>query len=128
MIEQTLKLLEQLCKLPKEDIEYAMTLLLAQGKLDFVTINSAYVKYLELVNKDNKLKLADANTCTMSLLSQVVKKKNSHNYAAIHWALHNLNESKQFQMDTLNEKFGYDKEKDCEFSFYWREHNKNHTQ
>lgn len=124
MIEQTLKLLDQLSKLPKEDIEYAMTLLLTQNKLDFVTINSAYVKYLELKDKDNKLKLADANTCTMALLNEVNKKKSQHNYTAIHWALYNLNESKQFQMTTLNEKFGYNPEKDCEYSFYWRENNK----
>lgn len=123
-IETTLQLLEQLSKMPKEDIEYAMTLLLTQGKIDFTTISSAYVNYLELKDKDNKLKLADANTCTMSLLNEVNKKKSQQNYNAIHWALHNLNECKQFQMQSLNEKFGYNPEKDCEFSFYWRDTHK----
>lgn len=118
----TFELIEQLLEKPKVEIEYALFTMLLEGKIDFVTINSMYVKSLETKSADQELKLADANSCTCALLMHIGKETKS-NHAYVHWALHNLNESDQFQMQRLNEKFGYDKENDCKYSYYWREKN-----
>lgn len=116
------KLFDELLKLPKEYIHYVLVQLMINGKIDFVTINKAYIEYLETEKDDKALKLADANTCTLSLLTNFNKETKS-NHADIHWALYNLNKSNQFNMKSLNEKFGYDEENDCKYSFYWREKN-----
>jgi len=121
----TIELLEELSKQPKEEIEYALLSLLIKKKFDFITLNEQYVKYLEMQNNDKDLKLSDANTCTLSLLLHFCK-ENESNRKDIHWALYNLNESKQFNMKTLNKRFNYDKEKDCEYSFYYRESSRMH--
>lgn len=119
------ELTEKLCEKSEEEIEYALVSMMLKKKIDFIQINKAYVKYLESISEDRKLKLIDANTCTLALLTNI-KTENKSNHADVHWALHNLNESKQFNMSKLNEKFGYDKENDCKYSFYWREtHHKN---
>lgn len=118
----TIELLEQLLEKPQSEIEYALLALLLKGKIDFLTINSMYVKSLEAINEDQKLKLSDANSCTCALLTHF-KSDNKSNHTDIHWALHNLNESRQFQMRYFNEKFGYDKENDCKYSYYWRNKN-----
>ena len=94
-----------------------------QGKIEYVDLSKAYVSFLEAAREDSELKLSDANGCTLSLLTHI-SKENKSNKSSIHWALYNLNESKQFQMQSLNEKFGYDKDEDCKLSFYWREKNK----
>lgn len=118
----TFELLELLLEKPKAEIEYALLALLLKGKIDFVTLNKMYVQSLEAISADQKLKLCDANSCTCALLNHISKEDKS-NHADIHWALHNLNESRQFQMQRLNEKFVYDKENDCKYSYYWREKN-----
>lgn len=116
----TFELLELLIEKPKAEIEYALLALLLKGKINFVTLNKMYVQSLEAITEDQKLKLSDANSCTCALLNHI-SKENKSNHADIHWALHNLNESNQFHMQRLNEKFGYDKENDCKYSYYWRE-------
>lgn len=118
-METIFDILEKLSKFSKEEIQYGLLQLMLQEKIRFTEINAAYTQYLERIKQDNDLKLSDANTCTLCLLNHF-KKENKNNHADIHWALHNLNESKQFQMQTLNEKFGYNKEEDCKFSYYWR--------
>lgn len=105
---------------PQEEVEYALLELMLVGKMDFLTINKVYVNYLEALSKDTALKLADANCCTAALLGNI-RKENKGNHADIHWALYNLNQSNQFNMNHLNEKFGYDESKDCNYSFYFRE-------
>ncbi|MCQ2257870.1 MAG: hypothetical protein MJZ41_07755 [Bacteroidaceae bacterium] len=123
-MEDIFAILDKLLKMPKEYLHYALIKLMIEDKIDFIEMNKVYVEYLEMQNKDKALKLSDANSCTLSLLMNF-KKENKHNHADIHWALYNLNESKQFQMDSLNEKFNYNKEEDCKFSFYYRDkHNK----
>lgn len=123
-MNELIELLERISTYPKEIVQYGLSYLMMQGKIDFTSLSKVYVEYLEASNKDKAEKLADANTCTMSLLTHI-KKENKSNHAAIHWALHNLNESKMFQMGELNKKFSYDKENDCEYSFYYRTKQKN---
>lgn len=121
-IVEAFKVLERLSTFKKSTIQLVLGELLKQEKLDFVDLSTAYVRYLQGVREDSKLKLADANSCTLSLLSGI-RKETKNNKSAVHWALYNLNESRQFQMNDLNEKFGYDKDKDCNLSFYYREKN-----
>ena len=118
----TFKLFNELLKLPREHINYVLVQLMIRGKIDFLTINKAYIEYLETEKDDKALKLADANSCTLSLLTNF-KEETKQNHADIHWALYSLNTSKQFNMKSLNEKFGYDEENDCKYSYYWREKN-----
>lgn len=118
----TFELLEELSQKSRDEIQYAILALMIKGKINFTDVNNAYVKFLEYEREDNELKLADANSCTLSLLTGINKETNT-NKPNIHWALHNLNESRQFNMQSLNEKFGYNKDEDCKFSFYWREKN-----
>lgn len=118
-----LALLDKLCKYNSDVLQSALLYMMQCGKIDFLSLSKAYVEYLEASNKDKAEKLADANTCTMALLTNI-KSENKSNHADIHWALYNLNESKMFNMQKLNEKFSYDKENDCEYSFYYR--NKKH--
>ena len=94
--------------------------MMLKGKIDYVSISKAYVDVLEKIKENYRLKLSDANSCCLSLLMNI-NKENKHNHADIHWALYNLNESKQFQMQSLNEKFGYNKDEDCKYSFYYRD-------
>lgn len=122
-MDNVFELFNKLLKLPKEHIHYALVQLMTQGKIDFLTINKAYIEYLEIEKDDKELKLADANTCTLSLLANF-KRETKSSHADIHWALYNLNKSNQFNMKSLNERFGYDEENDCKYSFYWREKNK----
>lgn len=119
-METVFELLDKLLKCPQEEIDFALFELLRKGKIDFLSLNKAYVNYLESNKRDRELKLADANACTAALLTNF-KKENKHNHADIHWALYNLNISKQFNMARLNEKFSYDESQDCNYSFYWRE-------
>lgn len=121
-MENIFELFDKLLKFPKELIQVVLIQLMIKGKIDFLDINKAYVKYLEVEKEDKTLKLADANSCTLNLLNHI-KKETESNKANIHWALYNLNMSKQFNMKSLNEKFGYNEENDCKYSFYWREHN-----
>lgn len=121
-MDNIFELFNKLLKLPKEHIHFALVQLMIQGKIDFLTINKAYIEYLETEKDDKALKLADANSCTLSLLTNF-KEETKSSHADIHWALYNLNKSNQFNMKKLNEKFGYDEENDCKYSLYWREKN-----
>lgn len=120
---QTFELLQELLKKTPEEINECILLLMLQGKLDFLTVNAAYTKCLEMSRKDNSLLMAEKNTSIYELLS-LFRKENRRNSNAIHRALYNLNESNSFQMQDINERFGYNEEVDKKLSMYWREHNK----
>ena len=84
-MDNIFELFNKLLKLPKEHIHYALVQLMIQGKIDFLTINKAYIEYLETEKDDKALKLADANGCTLSLLANF-KEETKSNHADIHWA------------------------------------------
>ena len=117
----TFELLKELLKKSSDEINYGILVLMLKGKLDFNRVNAAYVESLERLRKDNKLLLAEKDLSIYDLLSSV-RKESKTNHNAVHRALYNLNESNAFNMQDINEKFGYDKEKDCKLSMYWREH------
>lgn len=120
----TLQLMEQLMKKPHEEVEFVILhLMLNKDKnkrIDSHKILDLYMKAIEIENDDRKDKLTESNTTILDLLMNF-RKETKSNSKSIHRALHNLNESKQFNMKHLNEKYGYDKEIDKELSWYERE-------
>ena len=81
---------------------------------------------LEYKNNDLKDRLVESNSSILDLIHNLVmpksKKKSTIDYAnkAIHRGLYNLNTSRQFNMQSLNEKFNYNEDEDKKLSWYWR--------
>lgn len=120
----TYQLMEQLMKKPHNEVEYVILhLMLNKDKKNRISahkILDLYMKSIEIENEDRKDRLAESNSCILDLLLNF-KKETNENSKSIHRALHDLNESRAFNMHSLNEKFGYDKEKDKNLSWYERE-------
>lgn len=104
----TFELLEQLSKKPKNEVEYGLLVLMMQGKIDFLSVQQAYVQYLEQLKERNLLQQIEAETCVMESLMYSRKPKNEQEEISIQRRLYLLNKSKRFQMNRLNEKFNYD--------------------
>ena len=125
------EILDELLKCSNEEIDYAILSLMIKKKLDSHRVFDLYMKAIEYDREDIKDKLIESNSTILNLLTTLKhpksKKEVTNKYAdmAIHRALYNLNLSKQFQMEKMNEKYGYDEEKDKHLSWYWREHNEN---
>ena len=117
-------LFNKLCNFSKEELEFALTLLMKSGKIDFISVNNAYVAYLKDKTDDENLKISDTNACLMSFLLGVSKKKNikqdSNEWREIQRALYILNKSEQFEMSELNRHFGYDEKVAAPYSYYFR--------
>ena len=124
------EILDELLKCSNEEIDYAILSLMIKKKLDSHRVFDLYMKAIEYDREDIKDKLIESNSTIHNLLNTLKHPKSKreiiNNIAdmAIHRALYNLNISKQFQMEKMNEKYGYDEEKDKHLSWYWREHNK----
>ena len=125
------EILDELLKCSNEEIDYAILSLMIKKKLDSHRVFDLYMKAIEYDREDIKDKLIESNSTIHNLLNTLKHPKSKreiiNNIAdmAIHRALYNLNISKQFQIEKMNEKYGYDEEKDKHLSWYWREHNKN---
>ena len=107
----TLELLEQLSKKPKNEIEYGLLVLMMQGKIDFLSVQQAYVQYLEQLKERNLCEKIEAETCVMESLMYSRKPKNEQEEISVQRRLYLLNQSKRFQMNKLNEKFNYDEQR-----------------
>lgn len=120
----TLQLMEQLMKKSHEEVEYVILhLMLNENKnnrIDSHKILDLYMKSIEIENEDRADRLIEANSCILDLLLNF-KKETKNNSKSIHRALHDLNESNKFNMNKLNEKYGYDKDVDKNLSWYERE-------
>ena len=111
-------LVKELSKHPKQEIELALTLLMEQGKIDFLSVNKAYVTLLETIREDQKDKLSEANALVLYpfLKRKLVKSqeedktKGKSHYRYTQEALYWLNKSQMFNMKETNEKFNYDEE------------------
>jgi len=123
------ELLDELLKKSPEEIDHAILQLMLRGKLDSHKVMDLYMKAIETKNNDFKDKLIESNTTILDLMINLQppksKKKNVIDGAdkAIHRGLYNLNQSKQFNMQSMNDKYNYDELKDRNLSWYWREHN-----
>ena len=106
----TFELLEQLSKKPKNEVEYGLLVLMMQGKIDFLSVQQAYVQYLEQLKERNLCQQIEAETCVMESLMYSRKPKNEQEEISVQRRLYLLNQSKRFQMNRLNEKFNYDED------------------
>ena len=120
----TYQLMEQLMRKSKDEVENVILHLMLNPdktkRIDSHRILGLYMKSIEIQNIDRKDRLTESNTCILDLLLNF-KKETKNNSKSIHRALHNLNESRQFNMNGLNEKYGYDRERDKNLSWYERE-------
>lgn len=125
----TFELLNELLKKTNEEIDYAILYLMIKGKLDSHRMFDLYMKYIEHNNNDLKDRLTESNTNILDLILNLEKPKSKKRSTveladkAIHRGLYNLNTSKQFNMQSLNEKFNYNEEEDKKLSWYWRTKN-----
>lgn len=119
----TFELIDKLIKKSKEEIQYALFMLMCKDKLNWDDLNKAYVKYLEATKNDMTNQLIEAETCVLeSFLDKKTKDKNKEtDYKHTQRCLYLMNQSKRFQMDKLNDKYGYDEEFAKTMSWYERE-------
>ena len=122
----TFELLNELLKKTNEEIDYVILALMVGGKFDSHKVFDLYMKCIEYKNKDLKDQLIESNTSILDLILNLdkpkSKKKSTVELAdkAIHRGLYNLNTSRQFNMQFLNEKFDYNEDEDKKLSWYWR--------
>ena len=105
----TFELIEQLSKKDKAEVEMALSLLMQAGKINFLSVQQAYVRYLEALKEQNLCHAIEAETCVLeSLLYDNIPTKDKQTEISVQRRLYLLNKSKRFQMQRLNEKFKYD--------------------
>lgn len=118
------EIIEELSKKSKDEIQYALLSLLLTDKIDFVDLSVAYVECLNRVKEDRLDQLIEAETCVCeSLLYDKFPKKKAVQ-DSIQRRLYLMNQSKRFNMTSLNEKFSYDEEKAKDLSWYYRNKNR----
>ncbi len=126
-MEDTFTLLNKLLTKSNDEIDIVILILMIKGKLDSHRVFDLYMKSIEHDKKDLKDRLIESNTNILDLILNLKKpsskQKNVISLAdkAIHRGLYNLNTSRQFNMKSLNEKYGYDEDEDKKLSWYWRE-------
>lgn len=125
----TEELLDELLKKSAEEIDYAVLQLMLKDKLNSHRVMDLYMKAIEIKNEDLKDRLTESNTNILDLILNLSlpksKKKSTVDGAkkAIHRGLYNLNLSRQFNMQSLNDKYAYNEDEDKKLSWYWRMHN-----
>lgn len=117
---ETFEILEKLSEKSKQEIEFALTVLMLKEKIDFVNVSNAYVSCLEQIKEDRLNQIIEAETCVLE--SFHCKKSNKKEYDRKHTqrCLYLLNQSKRFNMNKLNEKYEYDEEFGKQMSWYER--------
>lgn len=100
----TRELVLELLSKSNSEIREALLVLMLEGKLDFVDLNQAYVKYLNFSKERTNDKLIEAETCVM--LNLMDKKDNNTKQRSLYL----LNQSNRFNMEEMNKKLGYDEE------------------
>lgn len=116
----TFELLEELSKKPKEEIKYAILSLMLDGKIDFVDLNACYVDFLNIIKEDRLNQLIEAETCVLETFHYKKNDKTEANHKHTQRCLYLLNKSRRFNMQSLNEKYGYNEEEAKEYSWYER--------
>lgn len=126
-MEDAFTLLNKLLTRPNDEIDAAVLTLMIKGKLDSHRVFDAYMKAIEHDKQDLEDRLIESNTNILDLILNLKKptskKKDVISLAdkAIHRGLYNLNTSRQFNIKSLNEKYGYNEDEDKKLSWYWRE-------
>lgn len=117
---KTYELLAELSKKTKEEIEIVLVSLMLTDKIDFMSVNTAYVQSLQYIKDDMLNRLIEAETCVLEsfIYDKMSKKKGCED--SIQRRLYLLNESKRFNMASMNEQFSYDVQRAKELSWYER--------
>ena len=117
----TFDLINELTQRTPDELEYAIFILLVQKKIDYKQISDNYVKALELWNKDKEKQFSEACMCVLESFSRKRRNDTDYDKKAIQRALYLLNQSRRFNMEKLNEKYGYNEEEAKKLSCYERE-------
>lgn len=123
------ELLDELLKKSDIEIDYALLCLLRKKKIDFIRLSNLYTQYLEESFDDCLNQLVEAETCVMeSFIDKKIvsdspnelKGDKLSNYQHTQRSLYLLNQSKRFNMDSLNNKFRYNEDIGKQMSCYER--------
>lgn len=116
----TFELIEELSNKPKEEIRYALLALMLKGKIDFIDLNASYVECLNAIKEDRLNQLIEAETCVLESFMYKKGVKNERDVKHTQRCLYLLNQSNRFQMNKLNEKYGYNEGEAKKYSWYER--------
>lgn len=125
-MEDAFTLLNKLLTRPNDEIDIAILILMIKGKLNSHKVFDLYMKAIEHDKNDLKDRLIESNTNILDLILNLKKPSSKQKDVisladkAIHRGLYNLNTSRQFNMKSLNEKYGYNEDEDKKLSWYWR--------
>lgn len=116
----TYELLKELSEKPKQEIEFALTSLMLQNKINYVSVSNSYVNYLNTINEDRLNQLIEAETCVLESFHHKKDNKKENDRKHTQRCLYLLNQSKRFNMSNLNEKYEYDEQFGKQMSWYER--------
>lgn len=114
----TLTLMQELAKKPQNEIEFVLTTLMLDGKIDFISVNKSYIAHLETIREDQDNKLVEAETCVLQSFINKKGNKNSADNKHTQRCLYLLNQSNRFNMVELNKKYNYDEALGKRMSWY----------
>lgn len=121
----TFELIEELSNKTNEEIRYALLALMLKDKIDFIDLNASYVEYLNSIKEDRLNQLIEAENCVIESFHRKKSDKNEYDIKHTQRCLYLLNQSRRFQMDKLNEKYGYNEKEAMKYSWYeWNKQNK----
>jgi len=106
-----LELFEQLSKKAKPEIEHVLYKLLIINKIDFLSVQNAYIKYLECLKRVNLAHIKEAEVCLVESLTYDRIPNNTRAEKSVQRRLYYLNYGRRVQMQSLNKKFNYDEER-----------------
>lgn len=117
---ETFELLEKLSEKSKQEIEFALTVLMLKEKIDFVNVSNSYVACLEQIKEDRLNQIIEAETCVLESFHYKKGNKNEDDRKHTQRCLYLLNQSRRFNMGKMNEKYEYDEELGKKMSWYER--------
>lgn len=116
----TYEVLEELLKKSQHEIEFCLTSLMLKDKIDFVQVSNAYTQALNIIKEDQLNQLIEAEACVMQTFFHKLGGKKDADRQMTQRLLYLLNQSKRFQMQSLNEQYAYDEEAGKAASWYER--------
>ena len=119
----TKELIIQLLDKSNEDIQDVLTILMINKKLSFTDLNKSYVNYLEYTNANKEKALVESNICLCLMMSLAENKEtlSETENEAVQRGLYKLNQSKLFNMDSLNKKLNYIGDEKAKLLSSWKE-------
>lgn len=114
----TIELIEELSNKSREEIRYALLILMLKDKIDFIDLNASYVEYLNSIKEDRLNQLIEAETCMLESFLHKKGTKRESDKKHTQRCLYLLNQSKWFQLNDPNEKYGYNEEEAKQYSWY----------